>query len=62
MAIDYFINGVSKDAQDRITHVSLCKNNSSPFSGGVKKSENEANATTKDNLDNSIDMLGFSSL
>ncbi|WP_017259519.1 DUF3892 domain-containing protein [Pedobacter arcticus] len=41
MAIDYFINGVWKDTQERITHVSLCKNNSSTFSGGVKKSESE---------------------
>ena len=104
MATNYYINGVWKDTNKVITHVSLCKIESTGWYGGIKTTEAEvvklidagsviytivwsypiwtkgalvevitsngakflrtvSNATTKDNLDNSIDMRsGFKSI
>ncbi len=103
MTINYFINGVWKDTNKVITHVSLCITHPGGFSGGIKTTETEVvrlieagnvvstlvwnypdwvsgarveviqsngrkflrtvpNATSKDNLDNSLDMGGFKSI
>lgn len=41
MAINYFINGVWKDANKVVTYVSLCKADSTSWYGGTKTSQAE---------------------